>query len=87
MFGLFRKKKNVNELECIMEEIESNMQNNYKDAAQEAFREFEKKLSEAIEQGMLSEGKQQQYSLKRDVYKEKLQSYTHKDQKPYWTKE
>ena len=55
MFGLFSKKKNVNELEQILAEIESNMQNNYKDVAQAAFREFEQKLSELIEQGKTQE--------------------------------
>ena len=84
MFRLFAKKKNTNELESIIAEIDSNMQNNYKDAAQAAFQEFEKKLSELIEQGQLSEGKQEEYSRKLAIYKEKLQAYTHKDQKPYW---
>ena len=85
MFGLFIKKKSTNVLESLIAEIDSNMQNNYKDAAQAAFREFEQKLSEAIEQGTLSEGKKEEYCLKRDAYKEKLKEYTHKDQKPYWT--
>ena len=85
MFGLFTKKKNVNELESIIAEIESNMQNNYKDVAQAAFREFEQKLSELIEQGKLSEGKQEEYNKKLAMYKEKLKAYSHKDQKPYWT--
>ena len=87
MFGLFAKKKNVNELEQILAEIESNMQNNYKDVAQAAFREFEQKLSELIEQGKLSEAKKEEYSVKMATYKEKLQAYSHKDQKPYWTKD
>ena len=43
------------------------------------------KLSEAIEQETLSESKKEEYSLKREAYKEKLKEYTHKDQKPYWT--
>ena len=84
MFGLFAKKKNVNELELIIAEIESNMQNNYKDVAQAAFQKFEQKLSELIEQGQLSEGKKEEYSRKLENYKEKLQAYSHKDQKPYW---
>lgn len=85
MFVLFSKKKNINELDGLIAEIDSNMQNNYKDAAQETFREFEQKLSELIEQGKLSEGKKEEYNRKLEVYKEKLQDYSHKDQKPYWT--
>ena len=87
MFSLFSKKKHVNELEQILAEIESNMQNNYKDVAQEAFREFEQKLSERIKQGQLSEGKKEEYNRKLAMYREKLQAYSHKDQKPYWTKD
>ena len=87
MFGLFNRKKSINELESLIVEIDSNMQNNYKDAAQAAFREFEQKLSEQLEQGKLSEGKKEEYQLKLAAYKEKLQAYTHKDQKPYWTKD
>ena len=74
-------------MERLIEEIESNMQNNYKDVAQATFREFEQKLSELIEQGKLSEGKQEEYNKKLAAYKEKLQAYSHKDQKPYWTKD
>ena len=87
MVWFFGKTKAVNELESILAEMESNMQNNYKDAAQAAFREFEQKLSEQIEQGKLSEGKKEEYIAKRDAYRIKLTAYSHKDQKPYWTKE
>ena len=87
MFGLFNRKKSINELESLIAEIDSNMQNNYKDVAQAAFREFEQKLSERIEQGQLSEGKKEEYNRKLEIYKEKLQAYSHKDQKPYWTKD
>ena len=31
------------------------------------------------------EGKKEEYNRKLEVYKEKLQDYSHKDQKPYWT--
>ena len=87
MFDFFRKKKSANELDLLIAEIDSNMQNNYKDAAQAALREFERKLSKLTEDGTLSEGKRESYLGKLEAYKITLKEYSHKDQKPYWTKD
>ena len=45
MFGFLKKVGKVNSLEKIAQELEMNMSNNYKDAAQENFREFVQTLS------------------------------------------
>ena len=63
-----------------------NMQNNYKDAAQSAFRELEQRFNEMAEAGELSEVQKSEYSAKIASFKERLKAYSHKDQKPYWTK-
>ena len=86
MFGFFKKAKSAKELDRIIAEITMNMQNNYKDAAQSALREFEKRYTELAEQGVLSEAQKSAYSAKLSSYKERLKAYSHKDQKPYWTK-
>lgn len=86
MFDFLKKNRPAKELDRIIAEIEMNMQNNYKDAAQAALREFEKKLYEMLESGGLSETQKASYTSKLDGYKVKLKSYSHKDQKPYWTK-
>ncbi len=61
------------------------MANNYKDAAQEAFKEFEEKFNEMLESGMLSDKQRLKYEVKLSGYKTKLQGFTHKDQKATWT--
>lgn len=84
--GLFDKlKTKENSLERLVSEIESNMANNYKDAAQSAFKELTERFTELMENGKLNEKQKTFYSNIIDRYKSKLQGYTHKDQKPYWT--
>ena len=80
MFHFFKKANTVKELDRIIAELNINMQNNYKDAAQE----LEEKFSELTAQGALSEKQTAAYTSILDDYKTKLKSYSHKAQKPYW---
>ena len=68
-----------------MERIDSNMANNYKDAAQEYLKEFEVKLSQLVEAGQLKEDQKKPYEDLLDTYRIRMKGFTHKDQKPYWT--
>ncbi|MBQ8821898.1 MAG: hypothetical protein IJZ82_04595 [Lachnospiraceae bacterium] len=81
LFGVRRNK----ELDAIMNRIDSNVANNYKDAAQENLKEFEKLLSELVESGKLSEKQKIEYQNSLAEYRSKMKEFTHKDQKPYWT--
>lgn len=80
MFSIFKSQEEY-QLDAIIQRIESNMSNNYKDAAQEALRDFEEKLSLA----RLTEKKRALYESHLDTYKIRMKGFTHKDQKPYWT--
>ena len=84
MFGFFKKVRTAGELDRIIAEIDMNMQNNYKDAARAAFKEFEEKYTALSESGELSEHQKSMYSAKLSGYRERLKAYSHKDQKPYW---
>ena len=84
MFGFLKKTKVAKELDRIIAEIDMNMQNNYKDAAREAFKEFEENYTAMLESGELNENQKREYSAKLSSYREKLKAYSHKDQKPYW---
>ena len=86
MFGFFKKVKSAKELDRIIAEITMNMQNNYKDAAQSAFKELEQKYKELSDAGELSDAQKSEYSAKIASFRERLKAYSHKDQKPYWTK-
>ena len=87
MFSFFKKAKSVKELDRLISEITMNMQNNYKDAAKSALKELEQRFTEMIEAGELSEAQQKQYGITLSSFQERLKTYSHKDQKPYWTRE
>lgn len=75
------------ELENIMAEIDSNISNNYKDAAHESLELFEQRLSELTAEGRLKEKALKEYKTKLVSYQETLKGFSHKDQKPYWKSE
>ena len=85
MFGFLKNGKIYKELDEIIAQIDSNVANNYKDAAQEAVECLERKINEFWENGQLSEKKKLEYSARLKRYKRELEGFTHKDQKPYWS--
>jgi len=87
MFGFFKKVKSVKELDRLISEITMNMQNNYKDAAKSALKELEQRYTEMADAGELSESQKSQYGVTLSSFQERLKTYSHKDQKPYWTRE
>ena len=82
--GLF-KSKYENELDRIILRLSMNLSNNYKDNAQENLKEFETALNEMKENGKLKPAVLKKYEVLLSEYQGKLQGYSHKDQKPYWT--
>ena len=83
--GLF-KSKYVRWLENLLEHVQMDMSNNYKDSAHETMDEFEKTLIEYKEAGILKEKEIDEIEEKAEEFRIKLVGYSHKDQKPYWTK-
>lgn len=82
--GLF-KSKEEKDLDAIIQRIEMNMQNNYKDNAQSAFAEFSKVFIAIKESGKMKGKALLKYEKLLEEYTDRLQGYSHKDQKPYWT--
>lgn len=82
--GLF-KNNYEKDLDAVIKHLEMNMSNNYKDAAQADFREFEEKVQKYINEGHIKGKSSEIYEGKLKDYRVKMQGYTHKDQKPYWT--
>lgn len=80
------KNKYEKKLDEILEEMQMNMSNNYKDNAQKNLEEFEYALSRFTEQGRIKEKSRAKYEETLTAFKERLKGYSHKDQKPYWTK-
>lgn len=85
MFGFLKNGKIYKELDEIIAQIDSNVANNYKDAAQETVGCLERKINEFWENGQLSEKKKLEYSARLTRYKRELEGFTHRDQKPYWS--
>lgn len=79
MFGFLKNGKIYKELDEIIAQIDSNVANNYKDAAQEAVECLERKINEFWENGQLSEKKKLEYSARLTRYKRELEGFTHKD--------
>jgi len=82
--GLFKSKYEKAMDDCL-KHVDVNMSNNYKDAAQENFREFEELFKKLCEEGVLKDKVKAEYGEKLEEYRTKMQGFTHKDQKPYWT--
>ena len=83
MFDFLKSSKH-NGLEDVILRLNMNMSNNYKDAAQSNFREFEAYFYELKASGKLNSKQEVKYETLLEEYREKMQNYTHKDQKPYW---
>lgn len=83
--GLFKSMAEEN-LDHMLSELENNMSNNYKDAAQENFKEFCEALEEYETEGKVKGHSLKKYKETMERLSEKMQGYSHKDQKPYWTK-
>ncbi|MCR5398156.1 MAG: hypothetical protein K6E68_01330 [Lachnospiraceae bacterium] len=78
------KSKAEKELDKIIQSLEMNMSNNYKDAAQINLKELELALNHIKETGILKANVLSKYESIFDSYKDKMKGYSHKDQKPYW---
>lgn len=84
--GLFSFSKKHVELEIILARMQANKENNYKDAAQQDLKELAERFSELSAQGKLSAKQKAYYESKLSGCQVELKGYSHKDQKPYWTK-
>lgn len=83
--GIFRTKYE-RELDRIIARLNMDLSNNYKDNAQDDLREFEAKLTQFSKQELLKEKSRIVYERQLQVYKDGMRGFSHKDQKPYWTR-
>ncbi|MCR5452923.1 MAG: hypothetical protein K6F00_09870 [Lachnospiraceae bacterium] len=81
--GLF-KSKAEKELDAIIERLNMNMSNNYKDNAQDDMKELENLFQEMVSEEKIKGKVLSKYDSILEEYREKLKGYSHKDQKPFW---
>lgn len=84
MFGFLKNSGKNKQLEEIMQHLQMNVANNYKDAAQLNLKEFEEALEELKAAGKLKGEQAAYYEDRLQDFKARLKNFTHKDQKPYW---
>ncbi|MGN1147183.1 MAG: hypothetical protein ACI4TB_02090 [Lachnospiraceae bacterium] len=84
MLDFLKKAGKNKQLEELIQRIQMNVANNYKDAAQLNLREFEVLFAELESTGKMSEKQRAYYSEKLATFKEQMKNFTHKDQKPTW---
>lgn len=83
MFNLFQPKKNK-ELDLLITKVQNSMANNYKDMAQDYFKEFCAKFEELKSANQLNDNQLTFYTNLRADYETRLKGFTHKDQKASW---
>ena len=81
--GLF-KSREAKELDGIIQRLEMNPSNNYKDNAQNNLKELESSLDAFKSAGRIKTAVIAKYESILDDYRGRLKGYSHKDQKPYW---
>ena len=80
--SLFRKK--IPELDQIIQSIKMNMENNYKDNAQEGYHHLSGVYSQYAKDGKISDKQKAYYEpILTDLAKQ-LEGFTHKEQKAFW---
>ena len=83
--GLFNFKSSAEkQLDGLIQKMEMNLSNNYKDNAQSDLKKLEETLAEMKAAGTLKEAVQVKYESIMETYRQRLKGYSHKDQKPYW---
>ena len=87
MFSFLKKQKVTQQLDAMITEMKLAMENNYKDIARLTLEELKQKFSELTEEGKLTEREIERYTSIINGYDVRMVGYSHKDQKPYWTKE
>ena len=84
MFNFLKAAAVNKQLDAIVQRIEMNVSNNYKDAAQSGLRELEDELKRLEDTGKLNDKQKKYYGERLASFKEQMKNFTHKDQKPTW---
>ena len=84
MFGFIKSIGKNKQLEVAIARLQMNMSNNYKDAAQDDYRQLVELYRKLEESNVLPDKQKEYYKRVIEEYSVKMENYTHKDQKPYW---
>ncbi|MBO4390368.1 MAG: hypothetical protein J5825_05880 [Lachnospiraceae bacterium] len=76
---MFFKKKEARELEKMIKNIQSNLENNYKDMAKSFLKDAQELLERCKNEKILNEKELKHYSEMIDGYEMKMKGYEHTD--------
>ncbi len=77
MFSLFSNKSKNKELDDLFDSVNMNCRNNYKDAAQEDYQTFLKRIEELKAEGKLNDKAYQKYRDLASSISDKMSNYNH----------
>ena len=80
---MFFKKKEAQELDKLIKNIQSNLENNYKDMARSFLKDAQALLERCRQEKILNEKDLKYYSEKIDGYEMKMKGYEHTDISKY----
>ena len=81
MFGFGKK---ISELDQLIESIEMNMENNYKDNATSGFKDLREAYLRLDREKKLSDKQKTYYEPILTNLSKRLEGFTHKEQKAFW---
>lgn len=84
MFEFLKRSGKNKQLEAVLQRLQMNASNNYKDAAQENLKEFERLLEQLKAEGKMGEAQAAYYERELSDWQGRMKKFTHKDQKPTW---
>lgn len=84
MFHIFGKPGKNKRLDALIQKIEMNVANNYKDAAQSGLKELEEELGKLKNAGGINDKQSAYYEERLAMFQKQMKNFTHKDQKPTW---
>lgn len=84
MFKFIKGLGKNKQLDILIQRMEMNVSNNYKDAAQANLKEYESTLKQLEATNKISGKQKTYYEEKLAAFKQEMKNFTHKDQKPTW---
>lgn len=84
MFKFIKGLGKNKQLDILIQRMEMNVSNNYKDAAQANLKEYESTLKQLEVTNKISGKQKAYYEEKLAAFKHEMKNFTHKDQKPTW---
>ena len=82
--SIFKKNTTKKEIETSLNEIQINLENNYKDLAIKAFKESSELVEKYHNESLIDEKAYGKYKGQLDVFSKRMEGYSHRLNVKYW---